>query len=105
MSLTVVVITSSWRPARLLASSGIIFAVPVFGLTDDPGLFPDPQLADADGLLAVGGDLSAERLVAAYAAGIFPWFEKGQPILWWSPDPRMVLAPNSLHVPRSLAKS
>lgn len=78
--------------------------MPVFGLTEDPGLFPDPQLADDDGLLAVGGDLSAQRLIAAYAAGIFPWFEQGQPILWWSPDPRMVLEPTALHVPRSLAK-
>jgi len=79
--------------------------VPVFGLTDNPGLFPDPQLADEDGLLAMGGDLSAERLIGAYATGIFPWFEEGQPILWWSPDPRMILEPSSLHVPKSLAKA
>lgn len=79
--------------------------MPVFGLTDDPGLFPDPQHAESDGLLAVGGDLSPNRLINAYAAGIFPWFEEGQPILWWSPDPRMVLTPASLHVPRSLAKA
>ncbi|MDX2021564.1 MAG: leucyl/phenylalanyl-tRNA--protein transferase [Deltaproteobacteria bacterium] len=78
--------------------------MPVYGLTEDPALFPDPQLADADGLLAMGGDLSAERLIGAYATGIFPWFEDGQPILWWSPDPRMVLDPAQLHVPKSLAK-
>lgn len=78
--------------------------MPVYGLTEDPALFPDPKLADADGLLAMGGDLSAERLIGAYATGIFPWFEDGQPILWWSPDPRMVLEPASLHVPKSLAK-
>jgi leucyl/phenylalanyl-tRNA--protein transferase len=67
--------------------------------------FPDPELAEPDGLLAVGGDLSPERLVAAYAAGIFPWFSEGSPILWWSPDPRLVLDPAWLHVPRSLART
>ena len=79
--------------------------MPVYGLTPNVGLFPDPQLADEDGLLAMGGDLSAERLVGAYATGIFPWFEEGQPILWWSPDPRMILEPANLHVPKSLAKA
>jgi len=67
--------------------------------------FPDPSLAEPDGLLAVGGDLSPERLVAAYALGIFPWFSEGTPILWWSPDPRLVLLPAELHVPRSLART
>lgn len=67
--------------------------------------FPDPRDAEPDGLLAVGGDLSPERLVAAYAAGIFPWYGPGNPILWWSPDPRLVLLPEQLHVPRSLARS
>ncbi len=67
--------------------------------------FPDPRDAEPDGLLAVGGDLSPERLVAAYAAGIFPWFSAGSPILWWSPDPRLVLTPAALHVPRSLART
>ena len=66
--------------------------------------FPDPALAEPDGLLAVGGDLSPERLVAAYAAGIFPWYSEGEPILWWSPDPRWVLRPEALHVSRSLQK-
>jgi leucyl/phenylalanyl-tRNA--protein transferase len=67
--------------------------------------FPDPSLAGPDGLLAVGGDLAPERLVAAYALGIFPWFNDDTPILWWSPDPRLVLFPAEMHVPRSLARS
>jgi len=68
--------------------------------------FPDPAAAetDPDGLLAVGGDLSPQRLVNAYRQGIFPWYSRGQPILWWSPDPRMVLFPEALHVSRSLRK-
>jgi leucyl/phenylalanyl-tRNA--protein transferase len=64
--------------------------------------FPNVHEADADGLLAVGGDLSAERLILAYKSGIFPWFEKGQPILWWSPDPRFVLFPQKLKVSKSM---
>lgn len=67
--------------------------------------FPDPRQAEPDGLLAVGGDLSPERLLAAYAAGIFPWYSRESPILWWSPDPRLVLEPAQLHVPRSLART
>lgn len=67
--------------------------------------FPDPSLAEPDGLLAVGGDLSPRRLVAAYALGIFPWFSTETPILWWSPDPRLVLLPEELHVPRSLSRT
>ncbi|WP_457676989.1 leucyl/phenylalanyl-tRNA--protein transferase [Thiolapillus sp.] len=68
--------------------------------------FPDPELAetDPDGLLAVGGDLSPERVIQAYRQGIFPWYDESQPILWWSPDPRMVLYPEELHVSRSLRK-
>jgi leucyl/phenylalanyl-tRNA--protein transferase len=68
-------------------------------------VFPDPSEAEPDGLLAVGGDLSPERLLTAYAAGIFPWFSEGSPILWWSPDPRLVLTPSWLHVSRSLART
>lgn len=64
----------------------------------------DKALRDPNGLLAAGGDLSAERLVAAYRHGCFPWFAEGQPILWWSPDPRTVLFPDEVHVSRSLAK-
>ena len=67
--------------------------------------FPDPRRAEPDGLLAVGGDLAPERLLAAYAAGIFPWYSAESPILWWSPDPRLVLEPSRLHVPRSLART
>jgi len=66
--------------------------------------FPDPMQAEPDGLLAVGGDLSVGRLKAAYLAGIYPWYSDGDPILWWSPDPRMVLFPGEFHVPRSLRK-
>ena len=61
-------------------------------------------LAEPNGLLAAGGDLSAERLIEAYRQGIFPWFSDGEPILWWSPDPRMVLVPAEIKVTRSLAK-
>lgn len=68
--------------------------------------FPPPSaaLSDPDGLLAVGGDLSPERLLAAYRQGIFPWYEPGQPILWWSPDPRTVFLPGDFHISRSLRK-
>jgi leucyl/phenylalanyl-tRNA--protein transferase len=69
---------------------------------------PFPPVEDAldspNGLLCAGGDLSVERLVAAYSHGIFPWFSEGEPILWWSPDPRMVLFPGELKVSRSLRK-
>lgn len=67
--------------------------------------FPDPAQADPDGLLAVGGDLSPERLLAAYARGIFPWYDERSPILWWSPDPRLVLEPGTLHVSRRLSRT
>ncbi|MYK28079.1 MAG: leucyl/phenylalanyl-tRNA--protein transferase, partial [Gammaproteobacteria bacterium] len=69
--------------------------------------FPDAQQADDSigGLLAVGGDLSPKRLLAAYRAGIFPWFDDDQaPVLWWSPDPRAVLVPGEMRISRSLAK-
>jgi leucyl/phenylalanyl-tRNA--protein transferase len=78
--------------------------VAIFRLPREP-VFPDPALADPDGLLAVGGDLAPERLLAAYRAGIFPWYDAGSPILWWSPDPRMVLLPGELHVARSLRRT
>ena len=67
-------------------------------------LFPDPELAEPDGLLGVGGDLSIDRLRLAYSMGIFPWYSEGQPILWHSPDPRFVLRPDALKVRRSLGK-
>ena len=66
-----------------------------------PG-FPDPRDAEPNGLLAMGGDLSPERLLIAYSMGIFPWYNPGDPILWHCPDPRMVLLPEDLHVSRSL---
>jgi leucyl/phenylalanyl-tRNA--protein transferase len=62
-------------------------------------------LSDPNGLLAAGGDLSPQRLLDAYSKGIFPWFNEGEPILWWSPDPRMVLFPNELKISRSLRKT
>lgn len=65
--------------------------------------FPDPRSSDGRGLLAYGGDLGAERLLAAYAQGVFPWYNE-EPILWFSPDPRTVLVPAELHVGRSLAR-
>jgi leucyl/phenylalanyl-tRNA--protein transferase len=64
--------------------------------------FPDPRTADSDGLLAAGGDLSVESLVTAYSQGIFPWFDQDAPILWWSPDPRLVLFPEKLILSASL---
>ncbi|OGI37271.1 MAG: leucyl/phenylalanyl-tRNA--protein transferase [Candidatus Muproteobacteria bacterium RBG_16_62_13] len=67
--------------------------------------FPPVHLASPEGLLAVGGDLCAERLLEAYRHGIFPWYNEDQPILWWSPDPRAVLYPSELHVSRSLRKT
>jgi leucyl/phenylalanyl-tRNA--protein transferase len=69
--------------------------------------FPDTHLAETEpnGLLAVGGDLSQERVLHAYRRGIFPWYSPGQPILWWSPAPRMVLYPDEFHVSRSLRKT
>jgi leucyl/phenylalanyl-tRNA--protein transferase len=77
--------------------------VPIYKL-DRRLWFPPVEHAE-DGLLAVGGDLSPERLVLAYRSGIFPWYEEGLPILWHSPDPRMVLDVQALHVPRSLRKT
>jgi leucyl/phenylalanyl-tRNA--protein transferase len=71
-----------------------------------PDAFPSVETAlrEPDGLLAGGGDLSPERLLAAYRRGIFPWYSRGQPILWWSPDPRTVFLTDRMHVPRKLAR-
>ncbi|WP_029519952.1 leucyl/phenylalanyl-tRNA--protein transferase [Persephonella sp. IF05-L8] len=66
--------------------------------------FPDPYNAPRDYPLAIGGDLSPERLIFAYSLGIFPWYSEDEPILWWSPDPRMVLFPDELKISRSLKK-
>ncbi|MBW2451419.1 MAG: leucyl/phenylalanyl-tRNA--protein transferase, partial [Deltaproteobacteria bacterium] len=79
--------------------------MPVFQLSDDPLLFPNPEWAREDGLLAVGGDLSPQRLIRAYQLGIFPWYNQGDPILWWSPDPRCVMFPDEFHTSRRLARS
>lgn len=76
--------------------------MPVFWLDEESLDFPAPELATPEGIIAVGGDLSAERLLRAYSEGIFPWFNEGDPILWWSPDPRFVLFPNELVVSRSM---
>lgn len=69
-----------------------------------PALFPNPEEAEAEGLLAIGGDLSPERLIAAYQQGIFPWYSEGQPILWWSPDPRCVFLPEHFRIPHTVRK-
>ncbi len=66
--------------------------------------FPDPSQADEEGLLAMGGNLEPETLLAAYGSGIFPWFSEENPILWWSPDPRLVLFPEDFHCSRRLAR-
>lgn len=73
----------------------------IYQLIDEP-YFPDPREANADGLLAVGGDLSPQRLISAYASGIFPWFHTDKQLMWWSPDPRMVLFPDKFKVSKSL---
>ena len=77
--------------------------MPIFRLADQL-IFPDPELAEPEGLLAVGGDLSVPRLLLAYSMGIFPWFNEGEPILWWSPDPRCILEPDEVRVSRRLAR-
>ncbi len=76
--------------------------MPVFWLSDKDITFPHPGLANEDGILAVGGDLSKERLLESYRYGIFPWYNPGDPILWWSPDPRFVLFPKDLKVSKSM---
>ena len=82
------------RPLRWLSRSNAVDFPP-----------PDEALTEPNGLLAAGGDLEPERLLAAYRRGIFPWYDEGQPILWWSPDPRAVLWPDALRVSRSLRRS
>lgn len=77
--------------------------MPVFLLSDKIS-FPPPYLASKEGLLAVGGDLSQKRLLLAYRTGIFPWFSDDEPILWWSPDPRLVLYPEEVRVSKTLKK-
>jgi leucyl/phenylalanyl-tRNA---protein transferase len=79
--------------------------MPVYQLSHEI-VFPHPSLADPDGLLAVGGDLSVDRLLTAYANGIFPWYTKDEPVLWWSPDPRcLFLPPKMMKISKSLKQS
>ncbi len=78
--------------------------MPVYALNKEI-IFPDPNLADEQGLLAIGGDLTPERLVLAYANGIFPWYSNGDPILWWSPDPRMILYPADFIMSKSFLQT
>lgn len=79
--------------------------MPIFRLGPNEEEFPPPELADESGIIAVGGTLTARRLLAAYSQGIFPWPTEGYPLLWHSPDPRFVLTSQTLHVPRSLEKT
>ncbi len=75
--------------------------MPIYRVNDDY-IFPPVELASPSGILAVGGDLSPERLVNAYLQGVFPWFSEGDPIVWWSPDPRFVLFPEEIRISRSM---
>ncbi|HEY8888751.1 MAG TPA: leucyl/phenylalanyl-tRNA--protein transferase [Clostridium sp.] len=77
--------------------------MPIYRLSNDLA-FPDPSLSEEDGLLAIEGDLSAERLLLAYSNGIFPWFSEDEPILWWSPDPRFVVYPKDINISHSMKK-
>ena len=78
--------------------------MPVFKLDDKEISFPRPTLAREDGLLAIGGDLSVDRLVLAYSNGIFPWYNEGDPILWWCPKERYIIRPGNIHVSHSMKK-
>jgi len=78
--------------------------MPVYILSSDDIRFPPPEEAEENGLLAVGGDLSPARLILAYRMGIFPWYSEGEPILWWSPDPRMILFPYKIKISHSLRR-
>ena len=81
-----------------------LFLPMFFQLLDDNPGFPDPALAEEDGLLAIGGDLSTERLLIAYSNGIFPWFSEGEPILWYSPHTRCVIYPDKIKISKSMQK-
>lgn len=78
--------------------------MPVFQLDENEISFPVPTLAEEDGLLAMGGDLSIERLILAYSNGIFPWYNQGEPILWWCPKERFVIYPSDIHISHSMVK-
>lgn len=75
----------------------------IYALSDDL-VFPNPELSEEDGLLAVGGDLSVDRLLLAYSNGIFPWYNKDEPILWWCPKPRFILKPEDIRISKSMKK-
>lgn len=77
--------------------------MPIFRLTKE-NIFPNQELSEEDGLLAIGGDLSLERLILAYCNGIFPWYNEGEPILWWCPKPRFVLIPKEVKISKSMKK-
>jgi leucyl/phenylalanyl-tRNA--protein transferase len=72
---------------------------------NDDYIFPHPETSDKQGLLVIGGDLSPQRILQAYSQGIFPWYEPGCPVLWWSPNPRLILKPDEFKLSRSLKKS
>lgn len=76
--------------------------MPIFALDSDYLVFPPPTMADSSGLLAVGGQLDVEWLLEAYSSGIFPWYNEGEPIMWWSPDPRSVIAPGKVKISKSM---
>ncbi len=78
--------------------------MPVFRLNENEISFPLPKLAEEDGLLAVGGDLSVERLILAYSNGIFPWYNPGEEILWWCPKERFIIRPSDIHISHSMRK-
>jgi len=77
--------------------------MPIFKLTKEI-IFPNPELSEEDGLLALGGDLSIERLILAYCNGIFPWYNEGDPILWWCPKPRFIIMPTDVKISKSMRK-
>lgn len=77
--------------------------MPIYQLPDEI-IFPNPELAEEDGLLAVGGDLSFERLLLAYCNGIFPWYSDSDPILWWCPKPRFIIRPNEVKISKSMKR-
>ena len=78
--------------------------MPVFQLEKDKIYFPLPELGEPDGLLAVGGDLSIDRLLLAYSNGIFPWYNADQPIMWWCPMERFIIRPPEIHISHSMKK-
>lgn len=76
--------------------------MPVYLIPEHLHIFPHPETADANGIVGIGGDLDPDRLITAYAFGIFPWYNEGEPIIWWSPNPRFVLFPEKLKIHKSM---